>query len=164
MRFMRHFAALAGFALLGSAAVAGNLYGNARFGFFVDIPPEFTVADPEPENGDGRSFHTADGTVDLMVYGSWIMVSDFAAEVVLDRSDESGLGWELTYESAISDTAASYSGQKGGRIFYARVIATCGNQAQAGYRLEYPAGQKQKYDPVIQILNKSLRAGEGTCG
>ena len=42
-------------------------YGNARFGYFIEIPAAFTVADPEPENGDGQAFHTADKSADLIV-------------------------------------------------------------------------------------------------
>lgn len=143
--------------------MAGELYGNARFGFFAEIPPAFSVADPEPENGDGRAFHTADGTADLLLYGGWTLLDGFAAEVAMDRSSEAERGWTLTYESKVRGASASFSGVKGGRIFYARLIATCSGKAHAGYRLEYPAADKEQYDGAIQLLNRTLRAGEGSC-
>ena len=43
----------------GPAVAGAQLYGNARFGFFIEVPSAFSVADPEPENGDGRRFRMA---------------------------------------------------------------------------------------------------------
>src|SRR5262249_51620024 len=43
---------------------------NPRFGATADYPADlFTVKDAPPENGDGQSFHTADGRAELAIYG-----------------------------------------------------------------------------------------------
>jgi hypothetical protein len=158
------FAALTIFASSALAAGGGKIYGNARFGFFVEIPAAFTVADPEPENGDGQTFHTADQTAELGASGGWIVQDSFKAQVELYKSFEVKDGWKLTYESKVSATSATYSGQKGDRVFYERVITSCGGQAHAGYSLEYPVRDKVKYENTIKILNGSLKPGIGPCG
>ena len=161
---------LADLLLIGLAMVSvpeaawAKLYGNARFGFFVEIPAAFTVADPEPENGDGRRFHTVDQIAELGVSGGWITEDNFEAEIELSKSFEVKDGWKLTYESKVSAASVTYSGQKGARIFYKRVITSCVGQAHASYRLEYPAADKAKYDAAIKVLNASLKPGIGPCG
>lgn len=145
-------------------AGAGKLFGNARFGYFISIPAEFSVADPEPENGDGREFHTPDKSGDLAVFGSFLTDGDFATEIKTRVGYETQDGWNVTYQSAASSKAASYSGSKGERIFYARVIPSCDGDAIASYRLEYPFAQKAHYEAAIKALNATLRAGKGSCG
>ena len=148
----------------GPAVAAGKLYGNARFGFFIEVPAAFSIADPEPENGDGRRFHTPDQSAELTASGGWIVTDSFAAEMAQEKGFLVQDGWKLTYESKVAASSATYSGQKGERIFYEREITTCKSQAHAAYRLEYPATEKAKYDGMIKTLNASLKAGEGSCG
>jgi hypothetical protein len=146
------------------AAAAGKLYGNARFGFFIEVPTVFSVADPEPENGDGRRFHKPDQSAELTASGGWIIEDNFANEVAQEKGFAVQHGWKLTYESKVAASSAAYSGQKGERIFYEREIATCNGQAHAAYRLEYPSAEKAKYDGMIKALSASLKAGIGSCG
>ena len=141
-----------------------KLYGNARFGYFIEIPAAFTVADPEPENGDGPEFHPADKSADLIVSGGWIIEDNFAAEVAQYKVLMVQDGWKLTYENKVSKSSAVYSAQKGDRIFYARMITSCGGKAHADYRLEYPIADKAKYDAAIKSLNATQKAGKGSCG
>lgn len=156
---------LMGFALVaGSGAASAKIYANARFGYFIEIPPAFSVADPEPENGDGREFHPANKSADLIASGSWITEDNFAAEVGLYKSLMVQDGWTLTYENKPSKSSAVYSAKKDDRVFYARQITSCGGKAIAGYRLEYPVADKAKYDGVIKSLNASLKLGIGPCG
>ena len=141
-----------------------KLYGNARFGYFIEIPAAFTVVDPEPENGDGQEFHPADKSADLIVSGGWIIEDNFAAEVAQYKVLMVQEGWKLTYENKVTKSSAVYSGQKGDRIFYARMITSCGGKAHADYRLEYPSADKAKYDAAIKLLNATQKAGKGSCG
>lgn len=141
-----------------------KIYGNARFGFFIDIPAAFGVADPEPENGDGRRFHTPDNSAELTASGGWIMADDFAGEVANEKELTVQDGWKITYESKVTKSAASYSGIKAGRIFYTRMITSCGGKTYASYWLEYPMAAKAKYEGLVKGLNASLKVGVGNCG
>lgn len=149
---------------ISAAPAFAKLFGNARFGFFVDIPAVFSVVDPEPENGDGRRFHTPDNSAELTATGGWIMADDFAGEVANDKAFTVQDGWKITYESKVTKSAASYSGIKAGRIFYSRMVTSCGGKAHASYWLEYPVVAKAKYEGMIKGLNATLKAGVGSCG
>ena len=157
--------AVVGLLVLGVQALPtfAKNYGNPRFGFFIDVPAAFTVADPEPENGDGQSFHTEDGTAMLSASGGWIVEADFAAQVALYKKLEREDGWTISYESAVGKSSASYTGTKAKRIFYRHIITSCQGQAHASYWLEYRAAEKAKYDGLIKTLNSSLHSGKGSC-
>lgn len=150
-----------GLTLMLATPVSAKTYGNARFGFFIDVPAQFTVADPEPENGDGRAFHTADKSASLTASGGWIMGDNFAADVADDKGYDTQNGWTLAYESKVGGSSAVWSGKKGDRIFYEHMIASCKGKAHANFRLEYPAADSAKYDATIKTLNASLKAGAG---
>ncbi len=149
---------------ISAAPAFAKLFGNARFGFFIEVPAVFSVADPEPENGDGRRFHTPDNSAELTASGGWIMADDFAGEVANEKEMTVQDGWKITYESTVTKSAASYSGVKAGRIFYTRMITSCGGKAHASYWLEYPVAGKAKYEGLITGLNGTLKKGVGSCG
>lgn len=146
-----------------SGTASAKTYSNARFGYSIEIPAAFSVADPEPENGDGQAFHPVDKSADLIVSGGWITQDDFVAEIDQYKGFIAEDGWKLTYETKPNKSFSAYSGQKGDRILYVRVITSCSGKAHAGYRLEYPAADKAKYDGTIIKLNASLKAGKGSC-
>jgi len=149
--------------VVSAMPASAKTYGNARFGFFVDVPKQFTQMDPPPENGDGAVYHTADKSAELRASGGWIMGDNFAADVTESKGYDTSDGWKISYESTVSADAASWSGSKDGRIFYERMITSCKGQAKADYRLEYPQADQAKYDSVVKALNASFRAGKGSC-
>jgi hypothetical protein len=154
-------------ALLVMAEMTGiasaETYANARHDFAVDVPDDLSVADPEPDSGDGRSFRSPDNSAELHVFGGWIVEGGFSTEVQARQKFETGEGWTITYASKPGKQGSSYSGAKENRIFYARIIPRCGDGGYAMYRLEYPAGEKEKYDGAIKQLNASLKAGSEGC-
>jgi hypothetical protein len=154
-------------ALLMMAGISGTAfaetYANARYGFAVDVPDVLSVAEPEPDSGDGRSFRSLDNSAELLVFGGWIAEGGFATEVQARQKFETGEGWNITYASKPGNEGVSYSGAKESRIFYARIIPRCGDGGYAMYRLEYPAAEKEKYDAAIKQLNASLKAGSEGC-
>lgn len=51
-------------------------YGNARFGYWIDIPPRFSAI-TEADNGDGGISQSSDGSAELRVWGRhlfWLMI------------------------------------------------------------------------------------------
>ena len=134
---------------------------NARFGFVVDVPPSFRRS-PAPENGDGLHFTSPDGRSEIAAYGHWI---DASAGLRGDERQEAAFavkdGVTLTFQQV---TARSYtlSGLKGDRILYIHATATCGGGAAAIVRVDYPAADRQRMDPSIARLARTLR-GSGAC-
>jgi hypothetical protein len=151
--------------LLGaSPALAADWghYGNARFGYGVDVPPGF-VAQGESDNGDGQVFSTPTAT--LTVYGGHVIERDFEAEVRAREADDAKSGWGMTYKSS-SPQNASYSGKKGARILYVRLVALCKGTDFAAFELSYSRIDIPKFDAVINRLVRSLRGtgGGASCG
>nr|WP_300309314.1 hypothetical protein [Halomonas sp.] len=130
-------------------------YGNARFGYWIDIPPRFSAI-TEADNGDGGISQSSDGSAELRVWGRHLVLADdFQAEATrgIDKDVESG--WNITYQKQQSDWV-SWSGTKDGRTFYQRAIPAC-NNAIAFFRLEYEDNQKEAFHPVVERLAASLR-------
>lgn len=148
--------------LLCSPAFAAEwaTYSNPRFGASIDVPPGYVNDVPEPENGDGLTFHSADGNAELLVWGNNLVDGDFAADGKSRLQGELRDGWDVSYQKQSGNDAWNvFSGSKGGRIMFVRSIASCQGTQALHFRIEYPQAQKKDYDPVVERLSKSLRAG-----
>ena len=62
--------------LIGALALANlaspvyKIYHHTRFGYHIDYSADFTPQ-PEPDNGDGRRFVSADGQTVLTAYAAY---------------------------------------------------------------------------------------------
>ncbi len=86
-------------------------FESARFGFSVDIPAGF-IEQPPPENGDGATFVSPDGTAELKVWGSNLLDQTLKSDSAFRREAETEEGWRITY-SPIKKSWYAYSGLKG---------------------------------------------------
>ena len=67
----------------------------------------------------------------------------------------------ITYRAHGSDWFV-ISGTKGSdRIFYERHLLSHDKEMTESFVASYPAGLKQKYDPIVARMSKSFRAGHG---
>lgn len=139
-------------------AVDWSNYGNARFGYRIDIPPGFSAV-TEAANGDGGISNSHDGSAELRVWGGYTIEGDFQAEVRRRIEQDVANGWHVTYQKQ-HPAWASWSGTKGDRIFYERAIPAC-DRAAAYFRLEYDTDRKEAFDPIVRRLVRSLESG--TC-
>lgn len=153
MRFLVAVLLLASSAL-GAAAFEWSHYVNQRFGYAIDIPPEFSAI-AEADNGDGGMSHSGDKLSELAVWGSNLvegdLSDDFASRLAAAEAD----GWTVSYRRETPNWA-SWSGSQQGRVFYARAIALCDGQA-AYFLFEYPKARQASYDPIVKRLVKSLK-------
>ena len=148
---------LALFALTAPAATSDwKPYGNARFQYWIDIPPDFTGV-KESENSDGGSSSSPDGRAELRVWGSYLTEGSFAAEVNWRVDQDHSNGWIIAFRKQKANWAV-WSGTKGDRIFYERAIPVC-DDATAYFRLEYDKEREKAFDPIVFRLVKSLRSG-----
>ncbi len=147
--------------LLTSVALAADWtsYANPRFGEIVDIPPGFVNDVAAPENGDGLTFHSADGKAELLVWGGNLVDGCFSTDAEQRVSNETEDGWDISYGKSSGADWQVYSGTKGDRIVYARSMASCKGSQALHLRIEYPAAQKKDYDAIVERLSSSLKAG-----
>ena len=67
----------------------------------------------------------------------------------------------MTYR-AVGRDRYTVSGIVGTRIVYLHAVQTCGRDAVATMRIDYPASLKASLDPLVAHLAASLR-GSGRC-
>ena len=142
--------------LLPAPAMAAGWrhYVNARYGYGVDVPPGF-VGQSESENGDGQVFKTP--TAKLTVFGGNIVSGDFEGEVVQQERFAEQDKWGITYQVSTPQNA-SFSGKRGARILYARMIPLCHGQQFGMFEIEHSSVDLQAFNPIIDRLVGSFAA------
>lgn len=143
--------------VLPAAASDWQRYGNARFQYWIDIPPGFSKIE-EADNGDGGVSASPDGTAELRLWGSYPTASSLAAEAKQRQAFDERDGWAISYQTQ-NKSGAAWSGAKENRILYARAIPAC-DRAVAYFRIEYDRERQKAFDPVISRLVKSFRSGD----
>jgi hypothetical protein len=142
---------------LPAAASDWQRYGNARFQYWIDVPPGFSKVE-EADNGDGGLASSADGAAELRVWGSYPTAGSLAAEAKERQALDRRGGWSISYQ-AQNKSGAAWSGTKGNRVVYARAIPGC-DRAVAYFRIEYDRERQKAFDPVVSRLVKSFRSGD----
>jgi hypothetical protein len=142
-------------ACLAGASAAGLHYVNVWYRYAIDLPAGFSAI-KESGNGDGGFSTSADGQSRLAVWGVNALVDSFRSDVESRIRSAEDDGWAISYSKG-TGRWASWSGEKAGRIFYARQIMVCGDGV-ASFELQYPEAAKDAFDPVVQSLVKSFKA------
>lgn len=134
-------------------------YENARFGYAVDIPPQFEGLG-ESDNGDGQMFRYMARAQLLTVWGGEAR-GGFAAEVAAMQAAATEGGWNISYQ-ATTPTWAHFKAQRGERRLHQRMIALCGGTRYAAFALQYAMQEVAEVEMVIERMEGSLR-GTGEC-
>ena len=112
------------------------------------------MKDPPPENGDGQTFHTADGRAELSIYGSYNIDGE-RPETYVSRNVNLS---DITYKKIGSDFYA-VSGTRGEMIYYERCNFP-NNDVLTCLYVSYPAAEKAKWDPIVARIGRSLRLAQ----
>ena len=127
-------------------------YSNPRYGATADYPADlFTVTDPPPENGDGQTFHTADGRAEFTIYGT-NNIDGEPPDIYVSRHVSLA---DVSYKKVGSDFYA-VSGKRAATIYYERCnfpnldVLVC-------FYISYPAAEKAKWDAIVTRVGQSLR-------
>ncbi|MGX5803614.1 hypothetical protein ACWGS9_20545 [Bradyrhizobium sp. Arg314] len=130
-------------------------YVNARFGQSCTFPDEiFNNPMPEPENGDGQQWLSADGA-SLICSGINNIDNDTPQGFVDGEKVSTEPGYKVTY-SKTGRNWAVLSGTKDGKIFYERRLFGKDDVIRTVW-IEYPAALKAKYNPLVGAITESLR-------
>lgn len=160
-------------ALLATPAAAADweAYENPRFGFTLEVPTEGWKAQPDPENGDGRTWYSTDGRSSIRAWGSHVL-DGFQAEAESRVAADKETGWTITADMGWNmDLKAGpegwhiSSGSWDGRMMQQKAIVTCGGELAIYVRLEHFESNIGSFLPVTDRLISSLKpaAGDG-CG
>ncbi|MER9302232.1 hypothetical protein NKJ06_29890 [Mesorhizobium sp. M0293] len=138
-----------------SAVAAPFTYVNERFGTVCTFPDDvFTDRQPEPDNGDGQVWLTADGA--SLICSGILNIDDETPKGFVAAEKASGeAGYKITYSKAGKDWAV-LSGLKDGKVFYERRLFG-GDGVIRTVRVDYPPTLKSKYDPLVGAIAGSLK-------
>ncbi len=137
------------------SGVSYTEYKNGRYGFRVSVP-DFMIPNPPPENGDGRSYHSEDNSIEMLVYASHIIpdesgdLFESAYKFAYDYLD-----YEPVYESK-GENSFVISGYKNGDIVYEKHVVT---DVESVLVLSYPKSEKKDLDEVVNHVAKSFKGG-----
>jgi len=141
-------------------AIAGQQYQsyfNDRFGVTADVPQGWTSGEA-PDNNDGLTWTSPDGTAQLAIYGGF-QVLDSLEEAFGIQADL-GDGATTTYK-AKGKHGLTVSGLKGDKIVYRRSLLSCKDTVWNTVEITYPKAQKAAFDPIVAHVAASLKPGTG---
>lgn len=127
-----------------------NHYVNARFAFAIDVPPGF-VAQPEPENGDGRVFVNGDRR--LRISGRYNLDTGFD-EQIADASEGLTLVSQEKLTPALWRATAKLDENKRVAIVLAR-----GAEKVVTARFDYRTNARAEEEQVNRTLNSLVFLG-----
>lgn len=127
-------------------------YCNPRFGFCIDHPRGLSK-EPDPDNGDGRSFYDSNG-FKLIASGINNVVDDtLATEMKLQSNDF----LKITYR-AKSENWFVLSGYIGPDIAYYKTYI--GKGSINHLHIRYPAKVRAKYSDIVTKISQSFKPGD----
>jgi hypothetical protein len=101
------------------------------------------------ENGDGQTFHTADGRAELTIYGTQQHPRRAAPSLRPAQCEPS-----RRHIQKIGSDFYAVSGTRGAAIYYLQLsepdVLSC-------FYVSYPAAEKAKWDAIVPHIGQSLR-------
>ena len=125
-------------------------YTNGRFGYAVLVPPDLD-AEPPPQNDDGRTFASPDGSVSLTVFGT----NDVLGEGLDGLAEQARDGIETVTYEATPAGGIVVSGTSDAEVIYTRGLYRDGVGVLA--QLRYPETEAATYDRWAERVGASLR-------
>jgi hypothetical protein len=143
-------------AVHSAAAADWATYENKRFGFSLDLPPQFAAVSGADQI-DRRSLASADGSEQLTISGGIVQPGSFNSEWKQQQAALTDAGWALSYEPKPPNWT-SFTGTRGERSLYVKMIPLCGGTKQyAMFALEYPSADEAKVEPDVLRMAGSFK-------
>jgi len=152
------FCVCAYLALTSSVAVAEEWrqYRNERYGFTLVYPADLLIAERAADAGDGQVFASSDNEARLLV-GALPNEAGYTPTTYQQYiARHSYADYQIDYRRTGGSWFA-LSGEGGGRIFYEKVMFTCGGRLINSFAMVYPSAQRHIFDPVVERIEDSFR-------
>jgi len=146
--------------LLAAAAVSQvrySTYSNGRFGYSIDYPSSLLAMERAPENDDGRTFRSKDGSVEMRVWGQYNVLFSTLGEYYANSLRV--LDGKPTY-SKLGERDYAFSGYRKGKIYYERlyVATSADGDTYLTFTVEYPKTKRSTWDPIVAHIARSLKS------
>ena len=137
-------------------------YRNDRYGFTLEYPSDLFEVERTTEAGDGTVFIAAKDDARLLV-GALVNDHGFDPESYKQYiARKSYAEYRISYRP-MGGSWFVLSGDTQTRMFYEKVMFSCGGRLINSFALVYPIEQRHIYDPVIERIEDSFRPGR-RCG
>ena len=141
---------------VGAAPQDWTEYRNERFGLRLEYPADVFVVERQTEAGDGQVFVAAGGNARLLV-GALINETGYTAATYQAYIARHSYGdYKLGYRR-LGQTWFVLSGEGNGRIFYEKVMFTCGGRLINSFAMIYPIDQRHIFDPIVERVEDTFR-------
>ena len=131
---------------------------NARYGFSCDVPADYSLVGPPPQNGDGFTYKRTAGYATVTCSGSNNSGTASAkAEFEEELAGRRGSGSTVTY-SALIGNAVTISGVNGSNIFYDRIL--WGPGSINSMRWEYSQALDEDVKNHVVHSARAMRSGD----
>jgi hypothetical protein len=137
-------------------------YRNEQFGQSLSYPGEVFQIERTSEAGDGVVFGARDTDARMLVGAlpnsdrhTVVTYQDFVAR-------KSYAAYRIHYRPR-GNTWFVLSGEGDGKIFYEKVVFSCGGRLINSFALIYPAADRRIFDPIVERVEDTFRAGTAGC-
>lgn len=139
-----------------TTASGWTTYTNDRFGTSAHYPTShFQPVDTSPENGDGRSFTSADGQAELLIWGGHNALQQTPRQMADDVRANHATATIIDQD--VRANGFSIKLQDGTMVLQQNTILDP-NDVVHNIRVRYPAAQEANYGVVAQAMIDSLTA------
>ncbi len=135
-------------------------YENERFGFRLRYPAAMFKPDRPPEGGDGQTFITEDGQAKIVTYAA-LNVEKLTPQTYRKTLLAEYGGYDLLDYQPQSKTWFVLSGFRGEKIFYEKIMFSCGNRVINVLAISFPKAEKLQYERVVEQLENDFKTGKG---
>jgi hypothetical protein len=131
---------------------------NERYGFRLEYPANLFHPHRTSEAGDGVVLVSSDGHARLLVgaFANDAGYSPASYQAYLAR--QSYASFPVSYAPR-GQTWFALSGERDGKIFYEKVMFSCGNGVITSFAMTYPAAQRRRLDAVVERIENSFQPG-----
>ncbi len=137
-------------------------YRNERFGLSLSYPGEVFQIERTSEAGDGVVF-AAHGTDARMLVGALPNRDRHTVAAYQDFVARKSYGAYQIHYRPRGSTWFVLSGEGDGKIFYEKVVFSCGGRLINSFALIYPTADRQIFDPIVERVEDTFRAGTAGC-
>jgi hypothetical protein len=134
-------------------------YRNERFGLNLYYPADIFTLDRTAEAGDGQLFVSQTGDARLLVGG---LINDSGLSPASYQSylaRKSYSQYRIDYRR-LGQNWFVLSGEGNGRIFYEKVMFSCGGRLINSFAVLYSIGEREALDEIVERMEKSFRPGQ----
>ena len=137
-------------------------YRNERFGLSLSYPGEVFEVERTSEAGDGVVFVARDTDARMLVGALLHQERQTIASYQEFVARKSYADYQIHYRPR-GNTWFVLSGEGDGKIFYEKVVFSCGGRLINSFALIYPAAERQTFDPIVERVEDTFRAGTTGC-